>query len=103
MRMTRSQFLKLIAAATIAAAVPTLGFARDAKRQIFVTWGGLAPFGMTRPDGRSTGSRAILSRSWLSGKFDYEIRHMAWDGMMQRRIDGKFDANIYWFPSRINA
>lgn len=96
MRMTRSKFLSLIAAATIAGAVPAAALSQDAKKYVFVTGGDFAPYDMTNPDGTFYGFEIdLLKELARRGNFDYEIRQMAWDGMMQSLMDGKFDAIIY--------
>lgn len=96
MRMTRSEFLKLIAAAAIAVTVPAAAYSQDAKKYVFVTGGDFAPYDMTNPDGTFYGFEIdLLQELAKRGKFDYEIRQMAWDGMMQSLMDGKFDAIIY--------
>ena len=96
MRMTRSNFVKLVAAAAIGAALPGAAFAQSAKKYVFVTGGDFAPYDMTNPDGTFYGFEIDLLKELAKrGKFDYELRQMAWDGMMQSLMDGKFDAIIY--------
>lgn len=96
MIITRSKFVKLIMAAALAGAVPALAYAQDAKKYVFVTGGDYAPYDMTNPDGTFSGYEIDLLKELARlGKFDYEIRQMAWDGMMQSLMDGKFDAIIY--------
>lgn len=96
MTMTRGKFLTLIAAALIAGALPSASFSQDTKKYVFVTGGDFAPYDMTNPDGTFYGFEIdLLKEIARRGKFDYEIRQMAWDGMMQSLMDGKFDAIIY--------
>lgn len=96
MRMTRSNFVKLMTAAAISVAIPSVAFSESAKKYVFVTGGDFAPYDMTNPDGTLYGFEIDLLKELAKrGKFDYELRQMAWDGMMQSLMDGKFDAIIY--------
>lgn len=96
MRMTRSEFVKLVAAATISVAIPSAAFSESPKKYVFVTGGDFAPYDMTKPDGTFYGFEIdLLNELAKRGKFDFEMRQMAWDGMMQSLMDGKFDAIIY--------
>lgn len=96
MRMTRSEFVKLMAAAAISVAVPGVAFSESPKKYVFVTGGDFAPYDMTNPDGTFYGFEIDLLKELAKrGKFDFELRQMAWDGMMQSLMDGKFDAIMY--------
>ncbi|WP_024927611.1 MULTISPECIES: ABC transporter substrate-binding protein [unclassified Mesorhizobium] len=96
MRITRSKFLQVLAVATLSVALPSLSSAQALKKYVFVTGGDFAPYDMTNPDGTFYGFEIdLLQQISKRAKFDYEIRQMAWDGMMQSLMDKKFDAIIY--------
>ncbi|KQU95496.1 hypothetical protein ASD12_23580 [Mesorhizobium sp. Root102] len=96
MRITRSKFLQILAAATLSVSLPSLSLAQASKKYVFVTGGDFAPYDMTNPDGTFYGFEIdLLQQISKRAKFDYEIRQMAWDGMMQSLMDKKFDAIIY--------
>ncbi|MBN9235683.1 hypothetical protein QV13_06745 [Mesorhizobium hungaricum] len=96
MHITRSQFIQVLAAATLSITGPSISLAQAQKKYVFVTGGDFAPYDMTKPDGTFYGFEIdLLQEISKRTKFEYEVRQMAWDGMMQSLMDGKFDAIIY--------
>lgn len=96
MRVTRNEFMRLMAAAAMSATLPGVAWSQARKKYVFVTGGDYPPYDLTKPDGTFDGYEIdLLKEIAKRANFDYEIRQMAWDGMLQSLMDGKFDAVIY--------
>lgn len=80
----------------IAAAAAAPALAEEGKKIVFATGGDFAPYDMTKPDGTLYGFEIdLIEQVAERAGFEYEFRQLAWDGMMESLIAGKFDAIIY--------